>query len=64
MHLVGEGKFSKVWACINEQDKLKYAIKIINKKKLNRIFRFSRRNALDFLTTEITILRKLVRIIR
>jgi [calcium/calmodulin-dependent protein kinase] kinase len=54
-----EGKFSKVFKCTNENDKKAYAMKIVNKKKLNHSINFSKKKSYSFVETEIAILKKL-----
>ena len=59
-HYEFRGKFSKVYRCVNEHDGKDYAMKIINKKKLNRMFNFSKKKAYSFMETEMAILKKIV----
>ena len=49
-----------MYSCINENDKQTYAIKIINKKKMNSRFNASRK-LFSFLETEMAVLKKMVR---
>ena len=45
--------------CINEDNKQKYAMKILNRTKLNRIFISRTRTALQDVEREIVIMKKL-----
>jgi serine/threonine protein kinase len=56
---LGRGQFSKVVKCLNEETKLCYAMKIINRKKLKRIF-LNGPNISKTIETELAILKKLV----
>lgn len=45
--------------CLNAENKAKYAMKIMNRKKLNRIFIAKNRTALEDVEREIAIMMKL-----
>ncbi len=45
--------------CLNADNKNKYAMKILNRKKLNRIFISKNRTALEDVEKEIAIMKKL-----
>lgn len=46
--------------CVNENDKKTYAMKAINKRKLNKKYLQTKNQAYNFLETEMAILKKLV----
>eukprot|EP00347_Sterkiella_histriomuscorum_P018998 403343360 len=56
---IGQGKFAKVVMCIDQQTKIQYAMKIMNKRKLKRIFISKNKHAYDTVETEMAILKKL-----
>jgi serine/threonine protein kinase len=63
--LIGQGKFSKVYKCLNEQNGLEYAMKVIDKKKMKGTVGYNmgkEKRAYNFLDTEIAILKKMVRL--
>ena len=53
------GNFSKVFKCLNENDKKFYAMKVINKRKLTK-FKFQTKSSpYSMLETEMAILKKI-----
>jgi serine/threonine protein kinase len=54
------GGFGKVKLCYNEETKLKYAIKILDKDKLQRKFMGIGKNAYHLVENELEVLMKLV----
>jgi serine/threonine protein kinase len=54
------GKFANVKLCIDENTKIQYAMKIMNKKKLKRIFISRQKHAYNAVESEMAILKKLV----
>ncbi|CDW87678.1 protein kinase domain containing protein [Stylonychia lemnae] len=56
---IGRGKFAKVVMCIDQNTQQQYAMKIMNKKKLKKIFVGKNKFAYDAVETEMAILKKL-----
>lgn len=54
------GKFSNVFMCINELNKKVYAMKKINKRKLNKMYLITKKQEYNFVAIEMAILKKLV----
>ena len=54
------GNFAKVFACENQDDKKMYAMKCVNKKKLNKMLMGNKKAQYSFLESEMAILKKLV----
>ncbi|CDW85374.1 protein kinase domain containing protein [Stylonychia lemnae] len=53
------GSYAEVFLCVNEETKQRFAMKILNKRKLNRIFISKTRTALQNVEKEIAIMKKL-----
>lgn len=54
------GKFASVKLCIDENTKQRFAMKVMNKKRLKRIFISKNKHAYNAVETEMAILKKLV----
>ena len=60
---IGKGSFGKVKLVLNTYDSNKpYAMKILSKSKLGRIFVGKKRTAMENVMQEIAIMKKLVRL--
>eukprot|EP00347_Sterkiella_histriomuscorum_P024516 403330837 len=56
---LGKGSYAEVYLCVNEENKQRFAMKILNKRKLNKIFISKTRTALQDVEIEIAIMKKL-----
>lgn len=54
------GKFAKVMLCMDENSKQVFAMKIMNKKRLKKIFINKNKSAYSSVEIEMAILKKLV----
>ncbi len=59
MKRIGRGKFAKVVQCMDQETKIVYAMKIMNKAKLKKIFVGKNKHAYSSVETEIAILKML-----
>ena len=59
MKKIGRGKFAKVVQCIDQNTKENFAMKIMNKAKLKKIFVGKNKHAYATVESEIAILKKL-----
>lgn len=58
LHKLGQGNFASVRLCKNVEDDKMYAIKILNKKKLSKMF-LRKNKATELIESEMAILKKL-----
>lgn len=59
---IGKGSFGKVKLVLNTEENNKpYAMKVLSKRKLTRIFKGKNRTAMNDVMQEIAIMKKLVR---
>jgi serine/threonine protein kinase len=56
---IGRGKFAKVVQCMDQKTKEIYAMKIMNKAKLKKIFVSKTKHAYNAVETEIAVLKLL-----
>eukprot|EP00350_Pseudokeronopsis_sp_OXSARD2_P001562 CAMPEP_0170567112 /NCGR_PEP_ID=MMETSP0211-20121228/80277_1 /TAXON_ID=311385 /ORGANISM="Pseudokeronopsis sp., Strain OXSARD2" /LENGTH=130 /DNA_ID=CAMNT_0010888483 /DNA_START=354 /DNA_END=746 /DNA_ORIENTATION=+ len=56
---IGKGSYASVKLCYNTENKKMYAMKVLSKKKLGRIFISKTRTALHDVEKEIAIMKKL-----
>jgi serine/threonine protein kinase len=56
---LGQGKFAKVYKCMDQKTKQTYAMKIMNKTKLKKIFVGKNKRAYQAVETEIAVLKLL-----
>lgn len=61
LNVLGKGKFAKVAKVMDQATKAFFAMKVMNKKKLQKIFLGKNKVAYSAVETEIAILKKLVR---